>query len=343
MKFPLKYKCLGLFEIKKENYKLVPIRYEDRIDIIKWRNEQMYHLRQAEKLTEQAQDKYFSDFVAKLFEQEKPNQILFSYLKDDVCIGYGGLVHINWIDKNAEISFIMDTKLEKNEFELHWSNFLFLLKKLAFTQLKFNTIFTYAYNLRPHLYPVLEKNDFKLKEKLVNEIEIERKKVDVLIHQCHNPINLITVRKANSNDVELVFNWSNDKLVRSQSFNSNEINIEEHTLWFVNKSQNTNSLLLINQLESEPIGLVRFEIEETHTVVGLLLDKKQRGRGLSHLMLMKSCEKYFESFKTPILAYIKTTNVASVKSFEKAGFKFYKNDTVNEIPTLVYKLNKDAE
>lgn len=342
MEFPKSYKKLNRNLFINGDYSIVPIRYEDRLDILKWRNEQMYHLRQKEPLTKDNQDIYYKNIIARLFNEDSPTQLLFSYLKNNVCIGYGGLVHINWGNKEAEVSFIMDTQFEKNEFETHWSNFLFLLKKVAFGQLEFNIVFTYAYNLRPHLYPVLEKNGFKLKERLANEIEIEGKKVDVLIHQCHNPINLINVRKANSNDVELVFNWSNDKLVRSQSFNSNEINYKEHKQWFANRLKNINSFLLINQLENEPIGLVRFEIEETNTIVGLLLDEKYRGKGLSHLMLIKSCGKYFESFKMPILAYIKTTNVASVKAFEKAGFMFYKNDTVNDILTLVYKLNKDV-
>ena len=43
--------------------------------------------------------------------------VLFNYLHNGKCIGYGGLVHINWIDKNAEVSFIMDTELEENYFE----------------------------------------------------------------------------------------------------------------------------------------------------------------------------------------------------------------------------------
>jgi hypothetical protein len=51
----------------------------------------------------------------KLFQLQKPNQILFSFLEENKCIGYGGLVHINWNDINGEISFIIDTKLEKND------------------------------------------------------------------------------------------------------------------------------------------------------------------------------------------------------------------------------------
>ena len=76
----------------------------------------MYHLRQDKPLTEEDQEAYFLNVVAKLFEQERPNQLLFSFLDGDKCIGYGGLVHINWIDKNAEISFIMNTSLEKSPY-----------------------------------------------------------------------------------------------------------------------------------------------------------------------------------------------------------------------------------
>ena len=66
------------------------------------------------KLTVEDQDAYFENIISTLFDQEQPKQILFSFLKDNKFIGYGGLVHINWIDKNAEISFLMNTEEEKN-------------------------------------------------------------------------------------------------------------------------------------------------------------------------------------------------------------------------------------
>jgi hypothetical protein len=92
-----KYTYLTQQEFSNGEYKLVPIRYEDRYKIMKWRNEQIYHLRQKEPITSKQQDAYFENVVAKLFDQEKPNQILFSLLEGERCIGYGGLVHINWI------------------------------------------------------------------------------------------------------------------------------------------------------------------------------------------------------------------------------------------------------
>ena len=91
-----------------------------------------------------------------MFEQDKPNQILFSYLKENECIGYGGLVHINWIDRNAEISFIMKTELRRTEFKKHWKIFLELIEEVAFKELKIHKLHTYAFDMRPEIYEVLE-------------------------------------------------------------------------------------------------------------------------------------------------------------------------------------------
>ena len=142
------YKALNQNFFSNGEFKIVPIRFEDRADIMKWRNEQMYHLRQDKPLTQKSQDNYFNETVARLFDQDKPNQILFSYLKNDKCIGYGGLVHINWVDKNAEISFIMKSELEKDEFELHWTTYLRLIDQLAFEDLDLHKLYIYAFFAR---------------------------------------------------------------------------------------------------------------------------------------------------------------------------------------------------
>ncbi|MDC1244558.1 GNAT family N-acetyltransferase, partial [Crocinitomicaceae bacterium] len=137
---------------EQNGFSIVPIRYEDRLEIMKWRNDQIYHLRQDKPLTEKDQNLYFKNTIAKLFQKENPNQILFSFLRENICIGYGGLVHINWIDKNAEISFVIDTKLESEYFITLWRSFITLLEKVAFEEILLHKIFTYAYDLRPQLY-----------------------------------------------------------------------------------------------------------------------------------------------------------------------------------------------
>ena len=137
-----KYKPIDRQFVSSGDYKIVPIRMNDRYDIMQWRNDQIYHLRQPKPLTIADQNDYFEKVVAKLFDQEMPSLILFSYLENEKCIGYGGLVHINLFDRNAEVSFIMNTALEVNFFGFHWKMFLSLLEKIAFEDLYLQNTYT---------------------------------------------------------------------------------------------------------------------------------------------------------------------------------------------------------
>jgi RimJ/RimL family protein N-acetyltransferase len=181
------YKCLNQQVFESDGYKLVPIRHEDRFKIMQWRNEQMYHLRQNEPLTKEKQDTYFQNIISRLFEADKPDQILFSFFDQDECIGYGGLVHIDWINKNAEISFIMETALEQDYFISIWTIFLKLLEKVAFEDLALHKLFVYAFDLRPHLYNVLEQNDYYLDARLKDHCFLNNEFKDVVIHSKINP------------------------------------------------------------------------------------------------------------------------------------------------------------
>ena len=181
------YKALNKQKFQSGNLSLVPIRNEDRYTIMQWRNEQIYHLRQNKPLTVQEQDTYFEKVVTPLFDQEQPSQILFSYLENDTCIGYGGLVHINWIDRNAEISFIMNTALEKDFFAYHWQTYLHLIEKVAFDELALHKVYIYAFDLRPHLYEAVEKSGFFKDAVLKEHCQFEGQFLDVVIHAKLSP------------------------------------------------------------------------------------------------------------------------------------------------------------
>ena len=182
MKFPNKYSCLNKNEFSLDQFKMIPLRYEDRLEIMKWRNEQIYHLRQNKPLTIKDQEKYFIDTIHDLFKKKQPNQLLFSFLENNNCIGYGGLVRINWLDKNAEISFIMKTELEKNNFEKYWIKYLGLIEELGFNELRLKKIYVYAFDLRPHLYEILEKANYFLDARLKSHCKFKNGYKDVVIY-----------------------------------------------------------------------------------------------------------------------------------------------------------------
>lgn len=316
------YKVLSKQIFTNGNYSIVPIRFEDRLNIMKWRNEQIYHLRQSKPLTEEDQNRYFETVVSKLFDQENPNQILFSYLEGEKCIGYGGLVHINWSDRNAEISFIMNTQLEEEYFEKHWSTYLGLIERVAFEGLNFHKIFTYAFDLRPRLYNALLDSGFKHEATLKEHCFVDGEFLDVLYH---SKINSLILRKAKLDDVEVTFKWAKDPEIRKFSFTQNEIKKEEHAEWFTNKINSSDCYYFI--LENclfMPLGSVRLDMNEGVAVISYLIDSSYLGRGLG-TKILHLIEKKINIEKLPIfklVGYVKNENQASVRIFKKLGYDF---------------------
>ena len=276
------YKSLNKQIFTNGDYSIVPIRMEDSYDIMKWRNEQIYHLRQSEPLTKEKQDWYFENVVEKLFDLEKPNQLLFSFLKNEKCVGYGGLVHINWIDRNAEISFIMDTSIEKDSFHLLWSIYLELIEKVAFIELNFNKVFTYAYDIRPHLFEVLSKNNFREEARLKEHVFFDDEFLDVLIHSKWN--REVRLRRIEKEDIDITYKWLNDDLTRKFSFNKGLVPFKNHELWFNEKIKSNNCLYLIAENQNRPIGSFRCDFNEGKAIVSFLLDPKYHGKGFGRKM-----------------------------------------------------------
>lgn len=339
--FPDRYKALKRNRIESDVYSLIPIRYEDRFAIMRWRNEQIYHLRQDQPLTEADQENYFQNIVANLFGQEKPNQILFSYLEDGKCIGYGGLVHINWKDKNAEISFIMDTTLEKEYFHKHWGIYLGLIEQVAFQELSLHKIYTYAFDLRSHLYEAVEAVGFKREAVLKDHCFFEGRYKDVVIHsKIHKKI---TLRRAAETDVQIVYEWASDELTRKNSFSTESIDFEVHEKWWHAKMNSDDAEYYICEADGLPAGLIRLDKGNNteNFVIGIVLAPQYRGWGMAEKFLKLICNKVLESDNRLIIeAYIKQENVPSIKTFEKVGFWFVKEVNVNGALANMYQLKK---
>ena len=146
----------------------------------------MYHLRQSQPLTPEDQERYFREIVDALFKVDHPSQLLFSFFDNEQFAGYGGLVHIDWNNRNAEISFVMKTELEPTHFETYWSAFLQLLEIIAFHAVGLHKIFTYAYDLRPHLFQALEKSGYEREAILKEHCYFDGTFKNVVIHSKLN-------------------------------------------------------------------------------------------------------------------------------------------------------------
>jgi len=339
-KYARSYRSITHQVFKEGDYAIVPIRDQDRYNIMKWRNEQIYHLRQSSPLTKEMQDKYFEEVIPALFNQDQSPQLLFSYLKGDTCIGYGGLVHINWLDRNAEISFIINTSLEKEAFHYHWKKYLSLIEEVAFQELNLHKIYTYAFDLRQHLYEALEAARFQKEATLKAHCYFDGQFKDVLIHAKFNPY--LTYRQFDAGDKTFVYELNNDVESRKNSFYKNQITPQEHEAWFAKRLNDENSIFYICESEKKRIGIVRFQKEDKASTIGINVLKEFRSKGLAKRFLKQCCQRYFENHQQVIHAFIQAENSASIKIFEMAGFTFKEKTEVNGIDCLVYKLAKNA-
>ncbi|GAB2629492.1 hypothetical protein GCM10027035_24570 [Emticicia sediminis] len=147
-------------------------------------------------------------------------------------------------------------------------------------------------------------------------------------------------RKAKISDLNLYFEWTNDPATRSNSFNTQEVDYQEHTNWFSKKIDDEKALLLVFENEENiPIGQIRIEQKTDENIIGISIDKNFRGLGLAVPMLTNACEVFFTEFQEKnIHAYIKKTNLASLNSFKKAGFEIINELVIsNETSYLLEK------
>lgn len=318
-----KYNCLTKNDFSFQEYRIEPIRDEDMYAIMAFRNEQLFHLRQPEPLTKEQQERYFGTVVKALFEAEKPNQLLFSFFHNDAFVGYGGVVHINWIDRHAEISFVMDTSLESTHFESYWQAFLALIEQVAFEELKFHKLFTYAYNLRPHLYSAIEKVDYKQEAILKEHCLFNGEYIDVYIHSKRNtPALESTLRPVTENDVTILFHWANDPEVRLNSIQQDPILWEDHQQWFARKLQDKTTRMFLLEFAGKAVGQIRIDQSEGHHYIDYSIEQNYRGKGFGKCIVAQLLQAH------PNLSYaavVKKTNRPSIRVFESLGFELREN------------------
>lgn len=180
----MEYKCLKSSLFVDLDFEIRPISVDDIEQIRIWRNLQMQVLRQNKVITTSDQINYFNNTLLPSFSQENPSQIIFSYFKNEVLIGYGGLVHISWEDKRSELSFLLNPEFVnvENIYEEYFTKFINFMKEVNFSILDFHKLFTETYSHRSFHISILEKAGFELEGILRDHIIIEKKYFNSLIH-----------------------------------------------------------------------------------------------------------------------------------------------------------------
>ena len=166
--WPNGYNFFPDIAISRGRYALRPITWEDRTYIRRWRNEQISVLRQREPLSLKEQNQYFRDVVATQMYLPKPAQVLVAYLEDNSLVGYGGLVHIQWERKCAEVSFLTETRRNTRErFKSDWFGFLNMVREIAVQHLSLHKLTVEVYSVREDLEVFIKEYGFVQEETVI--------------------------------------------------------------------------------------------------------------------------------------------------------------------------------
>ncbi len=133
----------------------------------------------------------------------------------------------------------------------------------------------------------------------------------------------LNLKKARSEDVDLLFEWANDRGVRENSFNTAPIAYEEHVKWFgkILADESVHQYILYE--DDIPAGQVRLNIEGKNARISFSVAEKNRGRGLGSAMLMMLPELLVKdkiTGVTKLVGEVKHENAASARAFEKCGY-----------------------
>lgn len=162
----------------------------DHIESIRqWRNAQMDVLRQSSVITPEQQQAYFQQHIWPDLASPTPRNILLAIYRGKRLVGYGGLVHVAWEHRRAEVSFLLDPGHARDH-EFYARTFLLFLKViqiLAFEDLGLHRIFTETYAIRDRHMAVLEQAGFQREGTLRDHVLIDGQAVDSIIHGCINP------------------------------------------------------------------------------------------------------------------------------------------------------------
>lgn len=164
------------------------------------------------------------------------------------------------------------------------------------------------------LYERLVKNSFdccdgKGTERLYKTI------MQKLALKSHNGL---TLKRADKDDVDIIFKWQSNAEIRKFSRNNKPIEYQEHCHWFSNAISSSNRTIYLIHYESRISGMLRLDdIDDTSCEVSILIDPQEQGKGIA-LKALNTLTHL--GIHRVIHAYVHEDNVSSHKLFTKSNF-----------------------
>jgi UDP-2,4-diacetamido-2,4,6-trideoxy-beta-L-altropyranose hydrolase len=147
------------------------------------------------------------------------------------------------------------------------------------------------------------------------------------------------LRRATVNDMDKVYELSNDREVRKHSFHTDLIDPETHKKWFLNKINNPHCLLLIAEINNRFLGQLRFDAENHRAIISISVVGEYRHLGAGCLMFQKGLsylKKCCPDLKF-ISAFVKKDNDVSKAFFKKLNFIYAGTKKIRDQDAIEYR------
>lgn len=152
--------------------------------IRRWRNAQIDVLRQTRAITPEEQIAYFERVIWPDKGTDHPSNILLGLFENGRIIGYGGLVHIAWDYRRAEVSFLLATEIAQDDGRVStlFATWLRHMQGLAFDDLGLSRLTTETYAMRALHLRVLDEAGFQREGLLRQHVRVGGRPMDAVVH-----------------------------------------------------------------------------------------------------------------------------------------------------------------
>lgn len=168
---------------------------------------------------------------------------------------------------------------------------------------------------------MIEVKNVVLPQKLVDGASGKRIKKAIELLFLEGECKLV---KATTEHTKITFDWANNPEVRKYAFSQESIPWEDHENWFSNKIQQSRCWYGILEHQDQPVGSIRFDINNSVAMISYLIDPKYHGKGFGTLLIKMGMQSLISDFKTEEITEIHgevfPSNIASIKTFDRFGF-----------------------
>lgn len=133
----------------------------------------------------------------------------------------------------------------------------------------------------------------------------------------------VSLRTAQAEDCDDLYAWRNEPSVCEQSHDADPIPYDAHCHWFEHGLNDPDRLLLIAEHRGEPVGVLRYQIEDAVAVVSIYLVPGASGQGFGGEILRRGHDwlrRWRPGQSLRLRAEILPGNLASRRAFAEAGF-----------------------